>query len=94
MLSPGQEVDAACIIVRDRTSTNLQLGVEEVTCGTLQSHGWHFLGFACIYMYEPSVANHWSVTLPHGCLPKCMSSDNCSTFNLMVCVCDKVVQVK
>ena len=38
LMFPGQEVDAACIIVGDRKSTNLQLGVEETTCGTLQSH--------------------------------------------------------
>ena len=47
---PGQEVDAACIIVGDRKSTNLQLGGEEVTCRTLQSHGMELARF-CLYIH-------------------------------------------
>ena len=50
MYSPVQEVDAACIIVGDRMSTNLQLGVEEVTCGTLQSHGMALARF-CLHIH-------------------------------------------
>ena len=51
MLSPGLEVDAACIIVGDRMSTNLQRGSEEVTCGTLQSHGMAARARFCLHIH-------------------------------------------
>ena len=72
MLSPGQEVNAACIIVGDTKSTNIQLGVEETTCRNLQTNCMA-LSRLCFLIHVSSQCNQDLVRLR-----RCYCNKSCS----------------